>query len=225
MLWLNETREEIKKDNPGMKVTEVAKKAGELWRELKDKSEWEEKAAKDKERYTNEMKNYKPSGDDSSGSKKRKKESSSPKKVTSTTMAGTGFKSKEYISEDESSSGSDNDKKKKKKKVGSNGYPSFFTKCIESFNKFLISIFPNRRLKRNQKKKKKRMRPPAVVVTVIKCIARDKSKLLQYQHFYVDILYFCSRIKQPYYCYEYLLSHHRILPVTATTTTMTTIAL
>lgn len=116
MLWLNETREEIKKENPNLKVTEIAKRGGEMWRELKDKSEWEEKAAKDKERYTNEMKNYKPSGDDSGG-KKRKKESSSPKKVTSTTMAGTGFKSKEYISEDDSSSGSDDNKKKKKKKV------------------------------------------------------------------------------------------------------------
>lgn len=137
MLWLNETRDEIKRDNPGLKVTEIAKKAGEIWRELKDKSEWEEKAAKDKERYTNEMKNYKPSGGaEESGSKKRKKESSSPKKVTSTTMAGGGFKSKEYISEDDSSSGSDSDKKKKKKKVSSNGYSSLFSKSIESFNNF-----------------------------------------------------------------------------------------
>lgn len=38
MIWLNETREEIKKDNPGITVTEIAKKGGELWREMKDKS-------------------------------------------------------------------------------------------------------------------------------------------------------------------------------------------
>lgn len=38
MLWLNDTRESIKKDNPGIKVTEIAKKGGEMWRELKDKS-------------------------------------------------------------------------------------------------------------------------------------------------------------------------------------------
>lgn len=118
MLWLNDTREQIKKENPGIKVTEIAKKGGEMWRELKDKSIWEEKAAKDKERYNNEMKNYKPSaGGDSSGGKKRKKESSSPKKSTSVTMAGSGFKSKEYISDDSSSGESDSDKKKKKKKV------------------------------------------------------------------------------------------------------------
>lgn len=38
MLWLNDSREQIKKDNPGISITEVAKKGGELWRELKDKS-------------------------------------------------------------------------------------------------------------------------------------------------------------------------------------------
>lgn len=123
MLWLNEHREQIKRENPGVKITEIAKKGGEMWREMKDKSIWEEKANKDKERYSNEMKEYKQSGggggssgggDDSSG-KKRKKESSSPKKSTSVTMAGSGFKSKEYISEDDSSSGSDDNKKKKKK--------------------------------------------------------------------------------------------------------------
>lgn len=118
MMWLNETREQIKRDNPGIKVTEIAKKGGEMWRELKDKSVWEEKAAKDKERYANEMKSYKPSGngESSSGGKsssKRKKES--PKKSTTTTMAGSGFKSKEYISEDDSSANSEDDKKSKKK--------------------------------------------------------------------------------------------------------------
>lgn len=119
MLWLNENREAIKKEDPTLKVTEIAKRGGELWRELKDKSIWEEKAAKDKERYAAEMKNYKPSGSasggDDSSSKKRKKESSSPKKSSATTMAGGGFKSKEYISDDDSSSGSDKEKKKKKK--------------------------------------------------------------------------------------------------------------
>lgn len=117
MLWLNENREEIKRENPNVKVTEIAKRGGELWRELKDKSVWEEKAAKDKERYNAEMKNYKPSssGSGDGGSKKRKKESASPKKSSATTMAGSGFKSKEYISDDDSSSGSDGDKKKKKK--------------------------------------------------------------------------------------------------------------
>lgn len=38
MLWLNSAREQIKSDNPGLKVTEIAKKGGEIWRGMKDKS-------------------------------------------------------------------------------------------------------------------------------------------------------------------------------------------
>lgn len=42
MLWLNSARESIKREHPGIKVTEVAKKGGELWRAMKDKSvSWE----------------------------------------------------------------------------------------------------------------------------------------------------------------------------------------
>ena len=38
MLWLNDTREEIKKDNPGISITELSKKAGVLWKAMEDKS-------------------------------------------------------------------------------------------------------------------------------------------------------------------------------------------
>lgn len=38
MIWLNENREAIKKEHPGIKVTEIAKRGGELWRELTDKT-------------------------------------------------------------------------------------------------------------------------------------------------------------------------------------------
>lgn len=120
MIWLNENREQIKKENPGITVTEIAKKGGELWSEMKDKSVWEEKAGKEKERYTKEMEAYKAAGGGKastaggSGEKRKKKKSStSPAKTTSTTIgSGAGFKSKEYISDDSSSDGG-----KKKKKV------------------------------------------------------------------------------------------------------------
>lgn len=119
MLWLNETRETIKKDNPGISVTEIAKKGGELWSTLKDKSKWEEKSGKDKERYTKEMEEYKAAGG-SGGGEKRKKEKESASKSTPTKVttggSGGGFKSKEYISDDSSS---DDGGKKKKKKVRS----------------------------------------------------------------------------------------------------------
>ncbi|XP_065367490.1 FACT complex subunit Ssrp1 [Calliphora vicina] len=125
MLWLNDTREQIKKDNPGIKITEIAKKGGEMWRELKDKSKWDEKAAKDKQRYLDEMKDYKPAADDSddeekdnskskSAPKKRKKES--PTKKAANTSGS--FISKEYISDDDSSSSEESKKKKDKAEAG-----------------------------------------------------------------------------------------------------------
>jgi len=38
MLYLNANREKIKSDNPGIAITDIAKKGGEMWRDLKDKS-------------------------------------------------------------------------------------------------------------------------------------------------------------------------------------------
>ncbi|XP_050293828.1 FACT complex subunit Ssrp1 [Anthonomus grandis grandis] len=119
MLWLNAHREQIKKDNPGIKVTEIAKKGGEMWRELKDKSEWEGKAAKEKEEYNKAMAEYKASrggattksSSKSSSSTATKKKSAPSKKPVESSPSKTGqFKSKEFI---EDSSSSDDEKKKK----------------------------------------------------------------------------------------------------------------
>ena len=38
MIWMNANRDKIKKDNPGFTIGDVAKKAGELWKALSDKS-------------------------------------------------------------------------------------------------------------------------------------------------------------------------------------------
>ena len=62
MLWLNEARDKIKKENPDFKVTEIAKKGGELWRGLKDKSEWEAKAAAAKQKYIRDLQEYERNG-------------------------------------------------------------------------------------------------------------------------------------------------------------------
>lgn len=62
MIWLNSVRPEIKKENPDFKVTEVAKKGGELWRGLKDKSEWEAKAAVAKQSYIKALQEYERNG-------------------------------------------------------------------------------------------------------------------------------------------------------------------
>lgn len=57
-LWLNENREQIKRAHPGIKVTEVARLGGEIWRTLKDKSKWVQQANEARERYTELMKVY-----------------------------------------------------------------------------------------------------------------------------------------------------------------------
>jgi transketolase len=81
MLWLNSARESIKKENPDFKVTEVAKKGGELWRGMKDKSEWEAKAVKMKEEYENKMKEFERNGGDkSSGTVSKKRGKAAEKK-------------------------------------------------------------------------------------------------------------------------------------------------
>ena len=122
MIWLNENREKIKTENPGIKPTEVAKMGGEMWGKLTDKKEWDEKAGIEKAKYVKAMEEYKASGggtaaaaaatsatSPTSTAEKRKN-----KTDNSTAGSGTGFKSKEYIESDGSSSGDD---KKKSKKV------------------------------------------------------------------------------------------------------------
>jgi len=37
-LWLNENRARIKEEFPGISITELSKKAGEMWKEVTDKS-------------------------------------------------------------------------------------------------------------------------------------------------------------------------------------------
>ncbi|XP_020295334.1 FACT complex subunit Ssrp1 [Pseudomyrmex gracilis] len=124
MLWLNGAREKIKADNPGIAVTEIAKKGGEMWRELKDKSEWEAKAARAKKEYAASMKEYEASGASKSIKEKKdktEKEKTEKKKDTTKSspgskgMSGTSFKSKEYISDDDSSSDESSKKSGKKR--------------------------------------------------------------------------------------------------------------
>ncbi|XP_061705413.1 high mobility group protein D-like [Cydia pomonella] len=57
-LWLNSVREQIKAENPGIKVTEIAKLGGQMWQNLADKSVWQEQAAKLKEKYLKDLEEY-----------------------------------------------------------------------------------------------------------------------------------------------------------------------
>lgn len=122
-LWLAENRDKIKKDNPGFSITDVTKRAGELWKEVTDKTKWEEQAAEAAAKYKEAMAAYQASqkdrpqesGDEKEQKKavKKSKPSSTPKpKPTSSPIKGN-FKSKEYIS----SSGSSDDDDEKSTKV------------------------------------------------------------------------------------------------------------
>ena len=65
MVWMNsEGRAAAKAENPDLKVTEVGKRCGELWKAMDAdaKAPWEEKAKADKVRYEAEMKEYKAKG-------------------------------------------------------------------------------------------------------------------------------------------------------------------
>nr|XP_027194676.1 FACT complex subunit SSRP1-like [Dermatophagoides pteronyssinus] len=129
-IWMNENRERIKKDNPGLSLTEISKKAGDLWKEMtkEEKTKYDELAARAKKQYEKEMLEYKASGgksDDEKPAKKSKKPAASSSSSTSKSPIKSGsqqFKSKEYISsagsdsDDDSDLKSDNDSGKKSSK-------------------------------------------------------------------------------------------------------------
>jgi len=131
-LWLNsEGREKIKEENPGIIVTEVSKKAGEMWAAIDKatKERFEEEAKAAKKKYDEDYKQWFEDGgeeaikgakaDKESGGKSPKKNdwkavgkaSRSPKKSNATAGGGSGkgFKSAEFIKD--SGSDSDDDKK------------------------------------------------------------------------------------------------------------------
>lgn len=58
LLWLNDSRASIKSENPNLKVTEVAKIGGAMWREMGDKTKWEKQAQKLKADYDKIMETY-----------------------------------------------------------------------------------------------------------------------------------------------------------------------
>ncbi|XP_054717717.1 FACT complex subunit Ssrp1-like [Uloborus diversus] len=122
-LYLADVREKIKKDNPGISITEITKKAGEMWKEVSDKSKWEEAAAVAKKEYEKKMAEYKASGGGAATSSKSSKGEKTPKKddkkvspTKSPAKSPGSFKSKEYISSSSESSDSEDKPLKPKKK-------------------------------------------------------------------------------------------------------------
>nr|XP_039270254.1 FACT complex subunit SSRP1-like [Styela clava] len=122
MQWLSDNRSKIKKENPELSMTEIAKHAGKLWKDVSDaeKKSYNEKYEKDKIRYKEEMKKYEAAGGSRHISPIKKQKKSSPKGSSKTLKSPKksqpgGFKSKEFIQDSgSSSSDSDNDKPKAK---------------------------------------------------------------------------------------------------------------
>ncbi|XP_013787241.2 FACT complex subunit Ssrp1-like [Limulus polyphemus] len=102
LLWLNENREAIKKENPGISITEITKKGGDMWKELKDKSKWDALAAEAKKEYEKAMAEYKASGGGATTAEKgtKKKDKKENDKKASATKSPTKSPGK---SEDEAS--------------------------------------------------------------------------------------------------------------------------
>ncbi|CAG2170060.1 unnamed protein product, partial [Oppiella nova] len=119
-LWLNENREKLKEKHPGISVTDLSKRAGELWKDkVKDKSKWEQMAVEAKKVYEKQMEDYNAGNFTPKSPKKKSKPESKGSKESPTKSSSQKFKSKEYISDSDSSSnsGSDSDKKSKKSKA------------------------------------------------------------------------------------------------------------
>lgn len=85
MFFANEHRPVVRKEHPDLKITDVGKKLGEMWKALDDdkKKKYIEMANKDKDRYKGSMEKYQPpessseSDSDDSRKKKRKKKKKS----------------------------------------------------------------------------------------------------------------------------------------------------
>uniref|UniRef100_A0A8C6KNE3 FACT complex subunit SSRP1 n=1 Tax=Nothobranchius furzeri TaxID=105023 RepID=A0A8C6KNE3_NOTFU len=163
MLWLNSSRERIKAENPGISITEISKKAGEMWRQLgkDEKEEWETKAGEAKKQYDKAKKEFKESGGGStSTSKKESKKSGGKKDEKKRKSAGAdkerersggndSFKSREFIeTSEDSSSDSDRKSKSKRKKVGAGGRTSV---CSQDSHSADSSVDFRNRMKRRRK--------------------------------------------------------------------------
>lgn len=82
-LYSNANRARIKEENPGIAFGKVAQKLSVEFKKLdaEERSDWDEAAARDKERYQEEMKSYEPPSDEEDyGGRRKKKAKKDPNK-------------------------------------------------------------------------------------------------------------------------------------------------
>ncbi|RDD41116.1 FACT complex subunit SSRP1 [Trichoplax sp. H2] len=116
MLWLQKQRDRIKNENPSFTVAEVAKKAGEIWKSLKEeeKKKWNNESAKLKEQYNKDMAEYNEQNQTKATTSKSKK--ATPKKSSKSPMK---YKSAEYVDTDTSSESSSEEESEQESKIKS----------------------------------------------------------------------------------------------------------
>uniref|UniRef100_A0A8C7MJ15 FACT complex subunit SSRP1 n=1 Tax=Oncorhynchus kisutch TaxID=8019 RepID=A0A8C7MJ15_ONCKI len=120
MLWLNSSRERIKSENPGISITEISKKAGEMWKQIGK----EDKEVKEGECFLYSLESKKKAG----GKKEDKKRKSGGGEKEKEQGGNDSFKSREFISSEESSS--DGERKKAKKAKKAKGKPQSRDKVL-----------------------------------------------------------------------------------------------
>uniref|UniRef100_A0A7N8X1E3 FACT complex subunit SSRP1 n=1 Tax=Mastacembelus armatus TaxID=205130 RepID=A0A7N8X1E3_9TELE len=112
MLWLNSNRERIKSENPNVSMTDISRRAGEMWRQLSK----EEKEVR--QEYEKELRCQKESKKSGAKKDERKRKSAGGDKDRERAGGNDSFKSREFIeTSEESSSESDRKSKSKRKKV------------------------------------------------------------------------------------------------------------
>jgi len=98
MIFSQENREKIMTENPGIKFTEVAKKAGEMWKSItaEEKKPYEEKAVAAKAKYEIEIKEYYEKNPEALEKLKAAK-SSKPKKARAPSAGGGAKKQTKIV--------------------------------------------------------------------------------------------------------------------------------
>ncbi|CAL8096739.1 unnamed protein product [Calicophoron daubneyi] len=106
-MWFNEHREELSKEVGGHSVAEVAKVAGERWRNIdsETKASYQARVDELKKKYEEEMRVYREkiaSGEIKPPEPTQKKSKAAKSSVKSPSKPGTSFKSKEYVASSDS---------------------------------------------------------------------------------------------------------------------------
>ena len=128
IFFCTDNRDEVKDENPSIKTKDITKKLGEMWREVDGdlKTEYQEKAKHDKERYERELEDYVPKDGykNPKDKKKKKSKSNSPKRARSSyiffckenreEVSGLGLKNTEILTKLGEMWKGLSDKKKKK---------------------------------------------------------------------------------------------------------------